>query len=93
MSSHTENGALPPYPHLLVIERARIHQEELFADWERARARQELRKIALLESVQPTYRSSRPVPPSAVSSAELGRFFHLQIGQSMTLLIPENGVI
>jgi len=26
-----------------------IHQEELFADWERARAQQELRKIAPLE--------------------------------------------
>jgi hypothetical protein len=33
----------------LVIEWATIHQEELFADWERARAQQELQKIAPLE--------------------------------------------
>jgi hypothetical protein len=32
-----------------VIEWATIHQEELFADWERARAQQELQKIAPLE--------------------------------------------
>jgi hypothetical protein len=33
----------------LVIERATIHQQELFVDWERAQAQQELQKIAPLE--------------------------------------------
>ena len=43
------SGHLPPRVIGLVIEWATIHQEELFADWERARAQQELRKIAPLE--------------------------------------------
>ena len=43
------SGQLPPRVMGLVIEWATIHQEELFADWERARAQQELRKIAPLE--------------------------------------------
>ena len=43
------SGHLPPRVMGLVIEWATIHQEELFADWERARAEQELRKIAPLE--------------------------------------------
>jgi len=43
------SGHLPPRVMGLVIEWATIHQEELFADWERARAQQELRKIAPLE--------------------------------------------
>jgi hypothetical protein len=33
----------------LVVEWATIHQEELFADRDRVRAQQELRKIAPLE--------------------------------------------
>jgi hypothetical protein len=33
----------------LAIEWAAIHQEELFAGWERARAQQELQKITPLE--------------------------------------------
>jgi len=43
------SGQLPPPVMGLVIEWATIHQEELFADWERARAQQEPRKIAPLE--------------------------------------------
>jgi hypothetical protein len=43
------SGQLPPRVKGLVIERATIHQEELFADWERARAQQDLQKIAPLE--------------------------------------------
>ena len=43
------SGHLPPRVMGLVIEWATIHQEELFADWERARAQQELQKIAPLE--------------------------------------------
>ena len=43
------SGQLPPRVMGLVIEWATIHQEELFADWERARAQQELQKIAPLE--------------------------------------------
>jgi len=33
----------------LVIEWATLHQQELLADWDRARAREELQKIAPLE--------------------------------------------
>jgi hypothetical protein len=33
----------------LVIEWATLHQRELFADWDKARAREELQKIAPLE--------------------------------------------
>jgi hypothetical protein len=43
------SGRLPPRVMGLVIEWATIHQQELFADWERARAQQELQKIAPLE--------------------------------------------
>jgi len=43
------SGRLPPRVTGLVIEWATIHQQELFADWERARAQQELQKIAPLE--------------------------------------------
>lgn len=43
------SGRLPPRVMGLVIEWATIHQQELFADWERARVQQELRKIAPLE--------------------------------------------
>ena len=43
------SGYLPPRVMGLVIEWATIHHEELFADWERARAQQELHKIAPLE--------------------------------------------
>jgi hypothetical protein len=43
------SGHLPPRVMGLVIEWATIHQEDLFADWERARAQQELQKIAPLE--------------------------------------------
>ena len=42
-------GQLPPRALGLVIEWATLHQQELFADWEKARAQQELRKIAPLE--------------------------------------------
>jgi hypothetical protein len=37
------SGYLPPRVMGLVIEWATIHQEELFSDWERACAQQELR--------------------------------------------------
>jgi len=43
------SGYLLPRVMGLVIEWATIHKEELFADWERARAQQELQKIAPLE--------------------------------------------
>ena len=43
------SGQLPPRVRGLVIEWAALHQEELIADWERARAQQELLKIAPLE--------------------------------------------
>jgi len=45
----TLSGHLPPRVMGLVIEWATIHKEELFADWERAQAQQELQKIAPLE--------------------------------------------
>jgi hypothetical protein len=40
---------LPPRVMDILIEWATLHQQELFADWERARARQELQKIVPLE--------------------------------------------
>ena len=40
---------LPPRVTGLVIEWATLHQQELLADWDRARAREELQKIAPLE--------------------------------------------
>jgi hypothetical protein len=43
------SGRLPPRVLGLVIEWATLHQQELFADWERARSRQELQKIFPLE--------------------------------------------
>jgi hypothetical protein len=43
------SGRLPPRVMGLVIEWATIHQEELFANWERARAQQEPQKITPLE--------------------------------------------
>ncbi len=43
------SGRLPPRAMGLVIEWATLHQQELLADWERARAQQELRRIAPLE--------------------------------------------
>ena len=43
------SGRLPPRVMGLIIEWATIHQQELFADWERARAQQELQRIAPLE--------------------------------------------
>jgi len=42
-------GQLPPRALGLVIEWAILHRQELSADWERARAQQELQKIAPLE--------------------------------------------
>jgi len=42
------SGRLPPRAMGLVIEWATIHQQELFVDWERARAQQELLRIAPL---------------------------------------------
>jgi len=42
-------GQLPPRALGLVIEWATLHRQELFADWEKARAQQELQKIAPLE--------------------------------------------
>jgi hypothetical protein len=42
------SGRLPPRVMGLVIEWATIHQKELFVDWERAEAQQELLKIAPL---------------------------------------------
>ncbi len=43
------SGRLSPRVLGLVIEWATIHQQELLADWERARAQQELLKIPPLE--------------------------------------------
>jgi hypothetical protein len=43
------SGRLPPRVIGLVIEWATLHQQELLADWDRARAQQELLKIAPLE--------------------------------------------
>lgn len=43
------SGRLPPRVKGLVIEWATIHQQELFVDWDRARAQQELLKISPLE--------------------------------------------
>ena len=43
------SGRLPPRVTGLVIEWATLHQQELLADWDRARAREELQKIAPLE--------------------------------------------
>jgi len=43
------SGRLPPRVTGLVIEWATLHQRELLADWDRARAREELLKIAPLE--------------------------------------------
>jgi hypothetical protein len=43
------SGRLSPRVMGLVIEWATLHQPELFADWDRARAQQELQKIAPLE--------------------------------------------
>ena len=43
------SGRLPPRVMGLVIEWATLHQQELIADWERARAQQSLHRIAALE--------------------------------------------
>lgn len=43
------SGYLPPRVLGLVIEWAVLHQQELLADWERARTREELKKITPLE--------------------------------------------
>ena len=43
------SGRLSPRVMGLVIEWATLHQQELLADWERARAQQTLEKIAPLE--------------------------------------------
>jgi hypothetical protein len=43
------SGKLSPRVTGLVIEWAALHQQELGADWDRACAREELRKIAPLE--------------------------------------------
>jgi hypothetical protein len=43
------SGRLPPRVLGLVIEWATLHQDELLADWERARTRQELQRIAPLQ--------------------------------------------
>jgi hypothetical protein len=43
------SGRLPPRVIGLVIEWASVHQQELFVDWDRAQAQQELLKIAPLE--------------------------------------------
>lgn len=43
------SGRLPPRVIGLVIEWGTLHQQELLADWDRARAQQELQKIAPLE--------------------------------------------
>ncbi len=43
------SGRLSPRVTGLVIEWATLHQRELLADWDKARAREELQKIAPLE--------------------------------------------
>lgn len=43
------SGRLSPRVMGLVIEWATLHQQELLADWERARSQQELQKIPPLE--------------------------------------------
>jgi len=43
------SGRLPARVTGFVIEWATLHQQELLADWDRARAREELQKIPPLE--------------------------------------------
>lgn len=43
------SGRLSPRVMGLVIEWATLHQQELLADWERAQAQQELKKIPPIE--------------------------------------------
>jgi hypothetical protein len=43
------SGRLPPRAMGLVTEWATLHQQELLADWEKARAQQELQRIPPLE--------------------------------------------
>lgn len=43
------SSTLPPRVLGLVIEWATLHQQELLANWERAKAQEELQKIAPLE--------------------------------------------
>ena len=43
------SGRLPPRVTGFVIEWATLHQQEPLADWDKARAREELQKIAPLE--------------------------------------------
>ena len=43
------SGRLPPRVTGLVIEWATLHQRELLADWDRARAREDLQQIAPLD--------------------------------------------
>jgi hypothetical protein len=43
------SGSLPPRVLGLVIEWATLHRQELLEDWDRAKALQELQKIAPLE--------------------------------------------
>ena len=43
------SGRLPPRVMGLVIEWATLHQQDLLADWERARSQQELQRIDPLE--------------------------------------------
>jgi hypothetical protein len=80
---------LPPRVMGLVIEWATIHQKELFADWERARAQQEMQKIAHLNSGQPTWHSSRSAQFRVVLSAELGRY---QDFRQLLLLLEDLGI-
>jgi len=43
------SGRLPPRVTGFVVEWATLHQQELLANWEKARAQQELQRIAPLE--------------------------------------------
>lgn len=54
------SGRLPPRVTGLVIEWATVHQQELLADWDRARAREELQKIPPLEKDRLTIGLRKP---------------------------------
>lgn len=51
-SGRIVEGRLPPTAARLVAEWATLHREDLFADWERARAGLPLEKIAGLDAEQ-----------------------------------------
>jgi hypothetical protein len=49
IESDTVRGEFPPRARRLVLEWAHLHKQELLDDWERARRREPLERIAPLE--------------------------------------------